>query len=85
MPADLPSLRLVQVEWLDHCEAEGPVWTTVAKASRKRPARMLSVGWLVGDDNEAVRLSHSVSEDDDTVSRPLVLARGCVLSVTDLA
>lgn len=83
--ANKARLRLVQVEWLDHCEADGNAWMTAVEAGACRPAPLLSVGWLVHDGDGVLVLSGSVSEIDDTVSRPLVLVRACVKSVVDLA
>jgi hypothetical protein len=77
-------MRLVRVEWLDHCDPEGPVWWALDDIADAQPARMESVGWLVHEDDLCLRLSSSRSVALDTWSRPFVIVRAAVLSVTDL-
>lgn len=77
-------MRLVLVEWVDHCEAEGNVWMTAEEAADCQTARNRSVGWLVHLDATRLILTGSHVVGEDTVARPLVLAVPCVVRVIDL-
>jgi hypothetical protein len=77
-------VKLVRVEWLDHCEAEGNVWMSVADAADAELARCESVGWLVHLDARRLVLTTSRVTDEDTVARPFVLAVSAVVKVTEL-
>jgi hypothetical protein len=75
---------LVLVRWLDHCDPEGPVWWTLDDIAEAKPAVMESVGWLVHEDDDVFRLSWSRATDGSLWSRPSVIIRACVVTITVL-
>lgn len=71
-------MRIVEVDWLDHCE-DGPTWVPYDDAMDAKLARCHTVGYLVHEDDERIVVCSSwVDDDDETVSRPFVIARACV-------
>jgi hypothetical protein len=78
------NIRLVQVEWLDHCDADGDIWISHERAGECQPATFLSVGWLVHEDDDVLRISWSRATDGSLWSRPSVIVRACVISITVL-
>ena len=72
------------VEWVDHCEADGPPWMTADDAAACLPAQCRSVGWLVHHDSERVVLTTSLVDDDDTVARPFVIVSAAVKRIVPL-
>jgi hypothetical protein len=77
-------MKIVQVDWLDPCE-DGPTWQTHGEAIERKPAECHSVGYLAHQDDERVVLCSTwIYDDDETVSRPLVIPAGCVVRVVEL-
>jgi len=77
-------MRLVQVEWLDHAEAEGGTWQSRKRAAKHAPIRFWTVGWIVSEDDTCFNVTSSVSEDDKTVARPFTIVKAAVVQVIDL-
>jgi hypothetical protein len=75
---------LVLVEWDDHCESDGNVWTTTEDAAAADVARCRSVGWLLHHDAERVVLTTSMVDGEDTVARPFVIVAAAVRRIIPL-
>ena len=77
-------MRFVEITWLDHNEAEGSTWMTVAEAAAKPLSTCTSIGYLIAEHDDRYVLSSSLVRGEDTVARPLVIAKAAVLKVRNL-
>jgi len=83
-------MRLVQVEYLDHTVGqlngvEVGQWISREDAAKLQPAHVWQVGWIVHDADDVLVLAPAVLADEETVGRPDVIVRSCVISIIDLA
>lgn len=77
-------MKLVEITWLDHNEAEGSVWMSRADAAAKPLSTCVSLGYLVAEHDDRYVLTSSHVEGEDTVARPFVVARCAVVKVRTL-
>lgn len=74
-------MRVVMVLWEDSVSRHG--WRPV---DDYLPAKVLSIGYLVGETQASLTLSSSWDMDDLTgdVVDPLTIPKGCILHVSDV-
>lgn len=75
----MSTFPLVRVSWLDHSEPAGPVWWELQDIIEAKPSVIESVGFLVYEDNDVLKLSTSES-DDGLYGRPLIIVKSAIVS-----
>lgn len=67
-----PDYPLVMIEWRDHASAE--VWENVEQAKADfKPHLLKTVGWLIGETDEAYNLVMNLATDGDVTMRMIIL------------
>ena len=75
--------RPVFVEWVDSTHLAPGGWIDRDSAAEQGPCSVVTVGWLIGDDGQAVTLAQSITEADD-VTGAFVVPRSCVVQLRKL-
>ena len=80
--------RPVRVDWLDSKQPV-PGWQWVSELEAPTPARCTSIGFLVGESDEALVLAQSLADADDhehtQAGGAMTIPRACVLNLSELA
>lgn len=75
--------RLLYVEWVDIISHS--IWRPLAEAEKSKPKTIVTVGFEVVSNKEALTVAASVGEDDpeddDKVSDTVTIPRGCIKSI----
>ena len=77
--------RLVMITWLDSRQANG-AWQWLSDYEKMQPVEVVSVGWLIQDDDVAKVLAQSMAPDGENVQtsgRKVIPAR-CVTKIENL-
>ena len=73
----------VLVEWLDSTHLAPGGWIDRDVAAEQGPCSIISVGWLIGDDGDAITLAQSITEADD-VTGAFVIPTACIVRLRKL-
>lgn len=74
-------MKLVEVQWLDVLVFAG--WHSQVQLEEENPPVITSIGWLVHEDKETIRLA-GLSSVDDTWNAIQIIPKGCVISRKDV-
>lgn len=74
-------MKLLIVEWWDHTGDAG--W--VDKPEKMKPSRCKTIGWLVNEDKDAIRLADTISDEgteDEGVGGISLILKACIIKRT---
>jgi len=75
------AMTIVKIEWLDTLGVVG--WHTCEEVEELKCPHITSVGFLVSEDNEAVKLT-GMDAPDSTKNVVQLIPKGCVISRKEL-
>ena len=67
---------LILVVWLDHTGESG--WQTKKQVKNSKPARVKTIGWLVHEDKDTIKVCNSILKDGDLGGADCIL-RQCIV------
>jgi hypothetical protein len=77
-----PSIRIVEVLWLDAISIAGTEWASGDEAAKQMPAPSVSVGYLWADTPEHVTVVALVNENH--IGHGITIPRGMIVEIRDL-
>ena len=83
IPATAMTPRPVVVEWLDSTHLSPGGWIDRDIAAEQGACSIVSVGWLIGEDDDAITLAQSITDADD-VTGAFVIPVACVVQMLTL-
>lgn len=69
--------KLVQIEWLDSLQQDG-AWQYADEFKPRKPAKCVSVGYLIGDGRKVKVLAQSVANNGEQVSGVVHIPVCCI-------
>jgi hypothetical protein len=77
-------MKMVLVEFWDHCEADTPTWITREEAAGCELARCRGIGFLVHSDARTLVITQAHVVDEDTVAKPFIIAVSTIIRLQEL-
>ena len=75
-------MKLVSVTWLDAVSCDS--WEPILDARNLKPARMVTIGFLLHEDDDKVVLSASYDEENQSVASTYAIPKSWVLSIKEI-
>ena len=78
--------KLVLINWLDARDVGDSQWHSREEVIDTKGADMKSVGWVVHETDNEIKISADIplDPDDDEVGRSTVIPKGCVKEIKEL-
>lgn len=75
--------RVYVIDWLDHCDSAdtGNAWVPISGAEAE-PARLRTVGYLVGSGKQAISVAHTMDGEHST--SPFTIVRRAIVSMQEI-
>ena len=75
-------MKLVSVTWLDAVSCDS--WESISDAQKLNPATMITLGFLLHDDDDKVVIAASYDQDNESVARTYAIPKSWVLSIKEI-
>tara|TARA_E500000318_G_scaffold99607_1_gene101761 strand:- start:462 stop:713 length:252 start_codon:yes stop_codon:yes gene_type:complete len=78
--------KLVLIKWIDARDVGDGLWHSREEVESTASADMQSVGWVIHETENEIKISADVplDPDDDEVGRSTVIPKGCVKEIKEL-
>lgn len=82
-------MKLVYIEWLDHCSFSDGGWSELEEFDDVKPQLIKTVGWVLKEDNKMVIVVSTKHEKEidgfgDRYSGDMCIIKGCIQKMKEL-